>query len=246
MTDGTSPREPKLQERKQPLRVLITAGPTYEPIDAVRFIGNRSSGRMGIALARACAHHGLMPTLLLGPVDDAVVDSLGSAAADVALHRFHTTDELAALLALHWPEHDVLIMAAAVADFRPRIREAGKRKRADGPISLELEPTPDLLAMTAESSRPEQRRIGFALEPADTLERAALAKLERKGLDAIVANPLSTMDSANVTATVFRKDGTTLRPPPDSTKQHFAEWLIDHLPMIVELPAATPSDRASR
>lgn len=229
----------------QPLRVLLTAGPTYEPIDAVRFIGNRSSGRMGVALARACALRGWPTTLLLGPVDSAVQKGLGSAATDVTLHRFRTTDELAALLALHWSAHDVLIMAAAVADFRPRVHESGKRRRGDGPMTLDLEPTTDLLEMTAAASRPDQRRIGFALEPEETLETAALEKLQSKDLHAIVANPLDAMDSANVTASVYRRDGTMLSPPPDSPKDAFADWLADHLPQIVDVPDPTSNEGGS-
>ena len=208
-----------------PSRILVTAGPTHEPIDAVRFIGNRSSGRMGIALAEEAARRGHPTTLLLGPQTfEPPVDS------HLRCVRFRTTEDLEHALTAHWSEHDVLIMAAAVADFRPT-RPPGKAKlpRDAGRLVLELEATPDLVARMAASRRSDQRIIGFALEPEVGLLEAAAAKLRRKGLDAVVANPLATMDAPTVTATLVLADGRTLTPPPDISKTEFAAWLLDRL-----------------
>lgn len=206
-------------------RILITAGPTHEPIDAVRHIANRSSGRMGIAIARAAAAHGGAVTLLLGPVSSAPPEAPG-----IDVRRFRTAADLEALLASTWPAHDVLVMAAAVADFRPRAALPGKLVRGADGLVLELEPVPDLLA--ALPRRPGQRIVAFALEPADRLAAAARAKLERKGADVIVANPLETMDAADVDATVIDRAGRARRPGR-MPKEAFAAWLVDK----VVLPA---------
>ena len=179
-----------------PRHMLITAGPTHEPIDAVRYVANRSSGRMGIALAEAARDAGWAVTLLLGPV--ATVPP-----ADVRTLSFESTADLARLLDEHFPGCDVLIMAAAVADYRPHRTNQPKLPRQGKPLVLELEPTPDLVAACAARKRPDQRIIGFALEEPASLEQRALEKLRRKGLDAIVANPLTTMGSPDVTATIY-------------------------------------------
>ncbi len=201
--------------------MLITAGPTHEPIDAVRYIANRSSGRMGLALAAAARDAGWRVTLALGPV--ALAEPAG-----VAAHRFQTTAELAALLDEHFPRCDVLVMAAAVADYRPRAASAGKLPRGTGPLTLELEPTPDLVAACAARKRPGQRIVGFALESAQELERRAADKLRRKGLDAIVANPLATMGAADVRATVFTAAGGRVELAADEalSKEDFARRLV--------------------
>ncbi|MCX5691285.1 MAG: phosphopantothenoylcysteine decarboxylase, partial [Planctomycetota bacterium] len=141
--------------------LLITAGPTHEPIDAVRFIGNRSSGRMGMALATTAAARGWNTTLLLGPVQSPPADT-----SPFKIERFRTCDDLRVLLATHVPRADVLIMAAAVADYRPKIDPAmvnAKFRRVNQPLHIELEPTPDLLAGVAAARRPDQYMVGFAL-----------------------------------------------------------------------------------
>lgn len=218
---------------EQPIRLLITAGPTHEPIDAVRYIGNRSSGRLGIALADAAAQattRDWRVTLLLGPTSITPPPWRDS---DVTLRRFLTTADLEAQLADEAPRCDVLVMAAAVADYRPRAVPGGqtlaqtKLKRGDGPITLELESTPDLLAGVASRKRPGQTFIGFALEPAARLVESARAKLERKRLDLVVANPLETMDSPLIEATVLGPRGVVhvTRPPVD--KAVFAHTLLE-------------------
>ena len=200
-------------------RVLITAGPTQEPIDAVRFIGNRSSGRMGLALADAAARAGHAVTLLLGPIAGRVKLERG-----VTRHPFRTTADLDLLLREHGPTCDALIMAAAVADFRPASVTAGKLPRGER-LTLELEPTPDLVAGCVERRRDHQQIIGFALEPADGLVERATAKLHRKGVDAIVANPLETLDAEHIDATLIRRDAAA-ESPGAMSKAAFAEWLM--------------------
>ncbi len=211
--------------------VLITAGPTYEALDSVRFLGNRSSGQMGVAIAEAACRMGLEVMLLLGP-------NCATPDADVAkmkVERFRSTSDLELLLNQHWPSQAMtLIMAAAVADFRlpEDQRQAssndGKIKRSGAGLTLELESTPDLVAACSKRKRPNQRIIGFALERADELNSRASEKLKRKGLDAIVANPLETMDATDVTGTLCWADGKTTTPGP-CTKVEFAEWLVGTL-----------------
>lgn len=209
-----------------PTRLLITAGPTHEPIDAVRFLGNRSSGRMGVAIADAARARGWSVTLLLGPTH------LEPSDTHVRTLRFRTAADLQALLRAHTPHADVLIMAAAVADYRPKPNPAmadGKFRRSNAPLSLELEPTPDLLAEAASHRRPDQFFVGFALEPRQDLLASAHAKLTRKKVDLVVANPLETMDSPSVEATLLAADGSRTDTPGAMPKTAFAPWLLDHI-----------------
>lgn len=211
-----------------PHRILITSGPTYEPIDAVRFIGNRSSGRLGSALADESARRGWKTTLLLGPAARQPSDS------SVTIRRFQTTSDLEALLAEELPGHDVLIQAAAVADFRPKLEpgalEKKHRRKAEG-LTLHLEPTPDLFAQCTSRRRPDQLMVGFALEPEADLMASAHAKMARKGADLVVANPLETMDSDMIRATVIGAPGTGLEAGVATegrlTKAEFAVWLLN-------------------
>jgi phosphopantothenoylcysteine decarboxylase/phosphopantothenate--cysteine ligase len=219
--------------------VLITAGPTHEPIDAVRYIGNRSSGQMGLALVAATIERGWPTTLLLGPTALSPADH-----SLLTTVRFRTTADLSELLQQNWPQHDILFMAAAVADFRPASSAIEtKLRRGTGPVSLELEPTPDLLASLAQSTRPNQVRIGFALEAADRLEETARAKLRSKHLDAIVANPLQTMDSPQISGTLLLNDGTTLVAPQSMPKAAFAQWLVQNIEPIWDARLSSPRHR---
>lgn len=206
--------------------ILITAGPTHEPIDAVRFIGNRSSGRLGLDLAAAAHARALDATLLLGPTH------LEPNPSHSHTLRFRSTAELQALLAEQFLRCDILIMAAAVADYRPINRLAPDQKltRENRTLTIELESTPDLLAHCASKRSPSQTLVGFALEPRDRLHDSARAKLKRKSVDAIVANPLETMESPSIEATIHWSDGkadsTGDRPIP---KHEFAAWLLDRV-----------------
>ncbi|MBB6429979.1 phosphopantothenoylcysteine decarboxylase domain-containing protein [Algisphaera agarilytica] len=207
------------------MKVLITAGPTREPIDEVRFISNRSSGRMGFALADAAAKAGHDVTLLLGPV--LAPTTLGDR---VNVLRFQTTAELQALLEEHFPACDQLIMAAAVADYRVANFTEGKTERKKH-LKIELEGTPDLVAGIAKTKSDDQQVIAFALEEPHELEARAVAKMKRKGVDAIVANPLVTMEGDSVNAILLHADGQREQPDGGSamTKEAFAGWLIDRL-----------------
>ncbi len=211
--------------------MLITAGPTHEPIDAVRYIANRSSGRMGIALAEAAASRGDSVTLLLGPTPSAPPQH-----SQIRVRRFRTAADLQGLMAELWPDHSVLIMAAAVADYRPShpADPTVKRPRQQGPWTLELEATPDLVAEAAAASRPDQITVGFALGPPDSLLETARAKLAAKQIDAIVANPLRTMDDDRIQATLILRDGRELSRP-ECSKPQFADWLLQQLEQL--LPA---------
>ena len=170
------------------LRVLVTAGGTREPIDSVRFVGNRSSGRMGFALAEAAHRRGAAVTVVAAnvslPRDPAI------AYVDVA-----TAAELAEACTRSFPECDVLLMAAAVADFRPVAPAADKIKKAGRDrLELELESTPDVLSALAERRRPEQTLVGFAAEHGDEAVRYGREKLAAKALDAVVVNDISRRD----------------------------------------------------
>ena len=208
----------KSKIENSPPRLLITAGPTHEPIDAVRYLANRSSGKLGVALAAAGRAAGWDVTLLLGP-------SCVPPPADAHVERFESTADLAGLLDEHFGGCDVLVMAAAVADYRPVRSTAGKLPRTAEKRTIELEPTPDLVAACAERKRPDQHVIGFALETPERLNARAAEKLSRKRLDAIVANPLATMGGGEIEATIMTASGET-HSPGSMTKQEFARWLI--------------------
>ena len=165
-------------------RVLVTAGGTREPLDGVRFLGNRSSGRMGAALAEEAAARGAEVVTLLA---NGIARPNAGSVVEV-----ETTAELEreALARAGWA--DVVLMAAAVADYRPAAQQVGKRERA-GSWSLELEPTADVLATLAARRRPGQVLVGFAAEAGADVERAE-AKRQRKGVDLIVLNDVSRAD----------------------------------------------------
>lgn len=162
--------------------VLITAGPTYEKIDPVRYIGNRSSGRMGYALAEAALRRGAKVVLVSGPTN------LKPPGANEIV-QVQTADEMRAAVLERAPQASIIIKAAAVSDFRVKNAAAQKIKRK-GPITLELEPTQDILAELAASKRSGQLIVGFAAETEDVLENAR-RKLHAKRLDAIVVNDVS-------------------------------------------------------
>lgn len=206
-----------------PRTLLITAGPTHEPIDAVRFIGNRSSGRLGIALADEAARRGWRVTLLLGPVASTPSDP------QVRLRRFRTASELQTLLREEVPACSVLVMAAAVADYRPIPHpgmSGGKFRRTTEKLVLELEPTPDLLAEVGRTRRPDQLLVGFALEPRAEMIDSGKAKIARKKIDLCVTNPLETMDSPDIEAVVLDAAGNQTPTPGKMSKEAFAAWLM--------------------
>ena len=167
------------------IRVLVTAGGTREPIDPVRFIGNRSSGKQGHALARVAVGRGAEVTLVT------TTDLGGPQGA--TLVRVETASEMEAAVRSLAPDADVVIMAAAVADFRPKLAADRKLKKADGVPDLVLEPTADILAWLGLHRRARQLLVGFAAETATgaALASHAFDKLHHKHLDLVVANDIS-------------------------------------------------------
>ncbi|MDB2314760.1 bifunctional phosphopantothenoylcysteine decarboxylase/phosphopantothenate--cysteine ligase CoaBC [Flavobacteriaceae bacterium] len=163
-------------------KVLITAGPTYEPIDPVRFIGNHSSGKMGFALAEEARQLGAHVTLISGPT---VLD----ASPDIDRHNVLTAEEMFAHALDHFAETDIAIAAAAVADFKPRNVGDQKIKKENGIQSIELDKTPDVLAKMGEIKN-KQFLLGFALETENEISNA-IKKIKSKNLDAIVLNSLN-------------------------------------------------------
>ncbi|MBC02956.1 MAG: hypothetical protein CMJ34_06600 [Phycisphaerae bacterium] len=201
-------------------RILITAGPTLEHLDPVRGILNRSSGKMGLALAKACRARGLAVQVLVGPVESAVRDDLRSH-GEIA--EYQTSEDLQKLLINFWPEHDLLFMAAAVSDLRPA--EVSQSKLPRSPVSIQLEPVPDLLAGLSDKWPSHGIRIGFALENKNQLMDRARRKLASKKCHAIAANPLETVGSEVVSgAWITAGEHVALRK---MTKDEYAVELLD-------------------
>jgi phosphopantothenoylcysteine decarboxylase/phosphopantothenate--cysteine ligase len=208
------------------MRVLVTAGGTREPIDPVRFIGNRSSGRMGIAIAAAAARRGAEVTLVAANV---------SLPAPAAVRRLdvETAEQLAQAANAEFPGAHVLLMAAAPADFRPRQVADGKLKR-QGALDLHLEPTEDILASLTATRAPGQTIVGFAAEHGgDAVERAR-AKLTRKRADLIVLNDVSDptigFESQNNAVTLVDRDAETT--VPIASKDAIAEAILDKVSQL--------------
>ena len=172
---------PKILQGK---KILITAGPTYENIDPVRFIGNYSTGKMGFALAEACASGGADVTLIAGPVQLKTVNS--------RITRIDVTsaDEMYAEATMHFPLMDGAILSAAVADFKPAHQSENKLKRGKDSLVVEFVPNPDIARRLGEMKSNNQFLVGFALETNDE-EQNARGKMERKNLDLIVLNSLN-------------------------------------------------------
>jgi phosphopantothenoylcysteine decarboxylase/phosphopantothenate--cysteine ligase len=161
-------------------RIVVTAGPTREAIDPVRYISNRSSGKMGVAVASAAWRRGADVVLVAGPMSAA-------SPVGVAIREIETTEEMAAAVATELPGAKVLIMAAAPADFRAASPANGKIKKKSAPAAIAITPTPDILAATRTARAKDAVIVGFALETDDVL-RGAREKLETKALDLIVVN----------------------------------------------------------
>ncbi|PHN04403.1 bifunctional phosphopantothenoylcysteine decarboxylase/phosphopantothenate--cysteine ligase CoaBC [Flavilitoribacter nigricans] len=164
-------------------KVLITAGPTYEAIDPVRFIGNRSSGKMGIAIAEEAASRGARVTLVLGP------SALRAKHPGIDTIHVESAREMYVRATAQFPECDIAVLSAAVADYRPVKVADQKLKKEDGTPKLELERTPDIAAALGEMKQAGQRIIGFALETNNETANAR-KKLEKKNFDLIVLNSL--------------------------------------------------------
>ncbi|MEX0953469.1 MAG: bifunctional phosphopantothenoylcysteine decarboxylase/phosphopantothenate--cysteine ligase CoaBC [Nitriliruptoraceae bacterium] len=217
--------EPASDRPLRGVHVLVTAGGTREPIDTVRFIGNRSSGRMGFAVARAAVRRGARVTVVAGPSD--VPTPLGMERIDVT-----TAAEMREVVMDLATEVDVVVKAAAVADFRPVAAADHKLKKDDGPPVIELVPTSDILAELGER-RGDARRpllVGFAAET-DNVQANAFAKLERKRADLLVVNDVSRPDIGFEVDTneVAFVDADGWRDVPRDTKAAIGERIADEI-----------------
>lgn len=212
------------QEDLKGKRVLITAGPTYEKIDPVRFIGNYSSGKMGYALAEVCAERGAEVTLVSGPVNlQAVHPNIRRVDVESAEEMYRASVEA-------FPQADAAILCAAVADFTPEVVAGTKIKREKEDLVLRLKPTHDITAELGRMKRDGQKLVGFALETNDELKHAQ-DKMARKNLDFIVLNSLNDKGAGfrcdTNKITIVEPQGAT--PYPLKNKQEVAADIIDKL-----------------
>jgi phosphopantothenoylcysteine decarboxylase / phosphopantothenate---cysteine ligase len=211
------------------LRVLVTAGGTKEPIDPVRFVGNRSSGKMGYALAEAAARRGAAVTLVttIGrPVQTSGIDAI----------HVETAEEMAGAVLSRLPESDVVVMAAAVADFRPKAVADEKLKKRDGVPDVVLEPTPDILAMLGERKQPGQVVIGFAAETEHVREHAA-EKLAAKRVDLMVANDVSDPNAGfevDTNQAILLYSSGSWEETPLLDKRELAGLILDRVAAVLE------------
>jgi phosphopantothenoylcysteine decarboxylase/phosphopantothenate--cysteine ligase len=212
--------------------VLITAGPTREDIDPVRFLTNRSSGKMGYALAEAASRRGARVVLVSGPTDLKIPEG-------VDWVPVRATEELRRAVLDRARDANIVIMAAAVADYRAAAAQDKKMKRGEGSITLDLEPTPDILAELGRSASHEKGQhekgsrvlVGFAAET-DRVAENARAKLERKGADMIVANDVTQegagFDTDTNIVTIYTRDGNETALPK-MTKFDVANRILDQI-----------------
>ncbi|MCD8370211.1 MAG: bifunctional phosphopantothenoylcysteine decarboxylase/phosphopantothenate--cysteine ligase CoaBC [Clostridiales bacterium] len=204
-------------------RLLVTAGPTCEPIDPVRYITNHSTGKMGYAIARAAARRGAKVTLVSGPVNLGVPHGVRLVPVKSARDMFEAVTSVSA-------EQDAVIKAAAVADYRPKYVGEEKTKKSDGDMKIELERTDDILAWLGEHRQPGQFLCGFSMETKDMLANSRV-KLDRKHIDMIVANNLRVAGAGfgtdtNVVTIITRSGEEELAM---MTKDQVAHILLDRI-----------------
>jgi phosphopantothenoylcysteine decarboxylase/phosphopantothenate--cysteine ligase len=221
--------------------VLVSAGPTYEDIDPVRYLGNRSSGRMGFALAAEARQRGARVTLVAGPtrVEPPAVDEVV---------RVRSASEMHEAIMAAAPSADVVIMAAAVADFTPAVTSAGKVAKTDGPMMLTLNRTKDILGdlgtRRAATGAGGPVLVGFAAETDDLL-RKAREKRVRKGVDLIVANDVSQPDRGfdveTNAVTLVSDEGD--EPVSLQSKDRVAAAILDRIERLIRTRVSTPAQR---
>ena len=208
-------------------RIVVTAGPTWEPIDPVRFVGNRSTGKMGFAVAEEAFRRGADVTLVVGP--GTLQPSEGPAVA-----RVTTAEEMRDAVLGAASDADAVVMAAAVADFRPEAPAGGKIKKEDGPPVVQLVPTPDILSELG-SSKGDRVLVGFAAETED-VEAAGRKKLRAKGVDLLVANEVghegTGFGSDTNRAAILAADGQD-EPMREWTKRELAAAICDRLAKLL-------------
>jgi phosphopantothenoylcysteine decarboxylase/phosphopantothenate--cysteine ligase len=222
------------------LRVVVTAGGTREPIDSVRYVGNRSSGRMGVALAGEAARRGADVTLIAANV---AIDP----PAGIRTIPVQTAAELARACRNEIAACDVLLMSAAVADFRPAGPVDRKLKKDQGIPKLELEATEDVLSLLAERRRSDQVIVGFAAEHGEDAVELGRGKLERKRLDAIVVNDISRagigFEAEDNEVTILTADGEE-RHVARSRKERVARAVLDEVERLRATRGARGTDGA--
>jgi phosphopantothenoylcysteine decarboxylase/phosphopantothenate--cysteine ligase len=208
-------------------RVVVTAGPTWEPIDPVRFVGNRSTGKMGFAVATEAVARGARVTLIVGP---GTMDP----PEGPEIVRVTTAEQMREAVGVAADDADAVVMAAAVADFRPEAVAGGKLKKDDGVPELRLVPTPDILAELGADPR-DRVLVGFAAET-DDVEAAGRRKLERKGLDLVIANEVGRegtgFGSETNRAAILSRTGED-EPLREWTKRDLAAAICDRLAKLL-------------
>ena len=206
-------------------KALVTAGPTYEPIDPVRFIGNHSSGKMGIAIAEELARRGAEVHLVLGP------SSIKPGLPGIYLHKVQTADQMYQVCMQEFPSVDIAVMSAAVADYTPVEMATEKIKKKTDNLTIALTKTKDILKSLGEIKRADQLLVGFALETTNEREYA-LSKLKSKNADMVVLNSLNDegagfgFDTNKIT--IFEKNGTEI-PFGRKSKQQVAKDIVDRI-----------------
>ena len=204
-------------------RIMITAGPTYEKIDPVRFIGNYSSGKMGFSLAEECVRRGAEVTLIAGPVALSCSPSIHRIDVESAKEMFEAVTTRSA-------EADVVIMCSAVADYTPAVYADQKVKKHDGELTIELKRTQDILGWLGEHKPANQTLVGFSMETENLIENSR-AKLLKKHADLICANSIA---GGNTGFAVDTNKVTLIGPEavkelPLCSKEETANLIIDHI-----------------
>jgi phosphopantothenoylcysteine decarboxylase/phosphopantothenate--cysteine ligase len=216
-------------------RVLVTAGGTREPIDPVRYVGNRSSGKMGHAIAAAARRRGAHVVL--------VTTSARPVSTGISVVEVETAEQMRAAVLANADDCDVVVMAAAVADFRPKAAASEKLKKGDGVPEILFEPTVDILAELGARKRADQVIVGFAAETERVQEHAA-SKLAAKHVDLMVANDVSAADSGfevDTNRAIVLDAAGSVEELPLQSKDALADWLLERIAGVLD-----PSLRAER
>lgn len=219
----------KFFERKKDLantRVLVTAGPTQEALDPIRYIGNRSTGKMGIRIAESAAERGAIVTLVLGPTNESI-----KSFNNLEVIRVQTADQMMEAIRPQVSQQDYFILAAAVADFKPEKSQEEKIKKNNFALKIELVPTPDIALYIGQNKKSNQKLVGFALETQNILQNAQL-KMNTKNMDMIVINNAREEGAGFGVDTnridILKKNGEFL-PLELKTKKELSNDIIDQM-----------------
>jgi phosphopantothenoylcysteine decarboxylase/phosphopantothenate--cysteine ligase len=208
-------------------RILVSAGPTREYFDPIRYISNPSSGKMGIAMAEEAYLRGGEVLLVCGPTSSHVMDG-------VRISRIESAGEMSDCISRHWQDHDILVMTAAVSDYRPKTRFPGKIKKDNGPFNVELVRTTDILAEAAKTKK-NRLLIGFALETEPGIENA-LEKLRKKNLDLICLNHLDSsapVFGSDMTQITMVESSGAVEELPEMTKTETSQKIWDKIEKLL-------------